>query len=120
MKRNKIIISIFIIILIVLISNTVFGLDNIFRYGEEWTNKTTDKGREAYESGNQIAGILWIIGLFAFVIVGIVTGIRYMFAAGTESKAEIKKSMTPYLLGGVIVFGALTIWRFLINFLDGI
>ena len=76
----------------------------------------TAKGK-FYTYANTISGILWIIGLFAFLTVGTITGIKMMLAASIEDKASAKKSMYPLLIGGAIVFGALSIWRLLLNVL---
>ena len=66
-----------------------------------------------------IAGrILGAIQAVAFAIaVGmlIVMGMKYMLAAADE-KAELKKATINYFIGAIIVFGASTIFRILVDF----
>ena len=46
-------------------------------------------------------------------------GIKYMFAS-LEEKASIKESLKPYIIGSVIIIGALGIWQLLVEFLNEI
>ena len=54
---------------------------------------------------NTIIGWLTGIGMAVSVIVLLVLGIKYMIGSA-EEKAEYKKTMIPYLVGAVLVFGA--------------
>ena len=63
---------------------------------------------------------MWGIGVFVVVIGGVVIGIKYMVVGGVEEKAEVKKQMMPYVVGAAIIFGALTIWKFVIEFMESI
>jgi len=65
-----------------------------------------------------IIDALWAIGLLVVFISTVVLGIKYMFVLPQE-KSRLKQATTPYLIGVVAIFGALTIWRFLIMVLDG-
>ena len=66
----------------------------------------------------EIIDALWAIGLLVIFISTVVLGIKYMFVLPQE-KSRIKQATTPYIIGVVIIFGALTIWKFLITILDG-
>ncbi len=59
---------------------------------------------EVKDIGNKIIGVVQFIGSFASVIVLIVLGIKYM-TGSLEERAEYKKTMVPYLIGAVFVFG---------------
>jgi len=126
MKKKKIIIPFIILIIILSFTNSSYallGLDNIFETGSEWLvpGRTNMVNRDdAYNDANRIAGILWIVGIFAFLIAGAAMGIKYMFAATADEKADIKKSLIPLLVGGGIVLGALTIWQIMLKFFDNI
>ena len=74
-----------------------------------------DKTRSGFE---QIIDLLWSIGLLVIFISTIILGIKYMFVL-PEERSRIKQATTPYVLGVVIIFGAVTIWRFIIVVLDG-
>lgn len=67
---------------------------------------------------SEIAGLLTGIGIFVIAIVGVILGIRLMFAK-PEAKAKSKEALIIYLVGCFIIFGALAIWRILISILDG-
>lgn len=53
--------------------------------------------------GNQIIGILRIVGSVAAVIILMVLGFKYMMGSA-EDKADYKKSMIPYLVGAICIF----------------
>jgi type IV secretory pathway VirB2 component (pilin) len=53
--------------------------------------------------GNQIIGILRIVGSIAAVIILMVLGFKYMMGSA-EDKADYKKSMIPYLVGAICIF----------------
>ena len=62
-----------------------------------------------------ISGILMTVGTVIAVIIGGILGIKFM--TGTvEQKAEIKQLLIPYIVGCIIVFGAITIWTVAVNF----
>ena len=120
--KTKVFFLIFIMLIIFnLASCVVFGCDDIISTGRDWTdleNEPITGSENVYAESNTVAGMLWVVGLFAFGIVGIITGIKYMFAAGAANKAEVKKSMLPLLIGGGIILGALSIWQILIKFFE--
>lgn len=36
-----------------------------------------------------------------------------------NEKSRIKQATTPYIIGVVVIFGAVTIWKLIINILEG-
>ncbi len=56
-----------------------------------------------------------IIAVTVAVIILIVLGMKYMIASPGE-KADVKKSMVPYVIGAFIVFAAAEIVRIIISF----
>ena len=52
-----------------------------------------------------IINIVTVIGVVVAVVVLLVIGIKYMMGSASE-KAEYKKTMIPYLVGAVLIFGA--------------
>ena len=77
-----------------------------------------DKGVNIKAGFEELAGFLYGIGLLAIVITTAVLGIRYMFVSPQE-KSKIKEMTMPLIVGVIVIFGALTIWKFVINVLDG-
>lgn len=58
-----------------------------------------------YALGNAILGILQYIGAAVAIIATFILGMKYMYSSPDE-KAEIKKKLIPYIIGGILVFGA--------------
>lgn len=65
--------------------------------------------------GSTILTIITYVGMILAVVIVAVLGIKYMMGS-TEEKAEYKKSMIPYLVGAVLVFGASAIGRAVVGF----
>lgn len=68
-------------------------------------NPDTSGAEDVSDIGNQIAGIVQVVGIFAAVIIIMVIGIKYMMGSA-EEKAEYKKVMIPYLVGALLLFAA--------------
>lgn len=67
---------------------------------------------------DSIYNILFVIGMFAAIIVGVILGIKFV-TSGIEGKVEVKKTLIPYIIGCVVVFGSFTIWKIVIIMLQG-
>ena len=59
---------------------------------------------------NKIIGVITTVGVVVAVIVLLVLGIKYMMGSASE-RAEYKKTMIPYLVGAVLIFGASAITK---------
>ncbi len=57
---------------------------------------------------NQILGVIQSIGTFTAVGILMVLGIKYMVGS-TEQRASYKRSFLPYVIGSVLIFGAVNI-----------
>lgn len=66
----------------------------------------------------ELIDFIWGIGLLVIFISTVVLGIKYMLVLPDE-KSRLKQATFPYIIGVVIIFGALTIWKFVIFILDG-
>ena len=64
--------------------------------------------------GQQILGIVQLVGSIAAVVVLVVLGIKYMMGSA-EEKAEYKKTMIPYLVGAILIFASTTIVNVVYN-----
>ena len=90
--------------------NTVLnGLDG---NGNVQTNDLT-------KVGNNIVTIIQVVGIVIAVIVLLVIGIKYMMGSASE-KAEYKKTMIPYLVGAILIFGASAITKVVVGLAQGI
>lgn len=54
--------------------------------------------------GNKMVGVVQVIGVIVSVAVLGVIGIKYMVGS-VEEKAEYKKTMFPYFIGAIMLFG---------------
>ena len=63
---------------------------------------------------NSIIGILTVAGMAVSIIVLIVLGIKYMMGS-TAEKAEYKKTLMPYFIGALLIFGASAIATVVMN-----
>ena len=68
--------------------------------------------------GNTVAGIIRNVGIVLAVIIVMVLGLKYMMGSAQE-KAEYKKTMIPYIVGAVLLFGASAIATMVISFVPG-
>lgn len=64
--------------------------------------------------GNQIIGVITTVGVVVAVVVLLILGIKYMMGSASE-KAEYKKTMIPYLVGAILIFGASAITRVVVS-----
>lgn len=113
MKKLSRILSIVIVItMLAAAGSTVFAAidPNQITAGTE-----TDADATILGVGNMILTIITNVGMILAVIVLAVLGVKYMMGS-TEEKAEYKKSMIPYLVGAILVFGASAIGRMVIQF----
>lgn len=69
--------------------------------------------------GKKIMGIVQTVGVVVAVVILMVLGIKYMMGSA-EEKAEYKKTMLPYIIGAVLIFGATAIANMVYNFATGI
>lgn len=108
-----------IIIYVTCISNIAFagGMDplSIINGGPDGT---TGVG-ELNKLGNAILGIIQYVGLGVAVIATLILGMRYMYSAPDE-KAEIKKKLIPFIIGGFMVFGAIQLVKIVEIFVNEI
>lgn len=125
MKKLKIF---FVIALILML---IISITNI-TYASEWLSDPRENpesfspgsggaagATKVQDIGNRIIGIFQLIGTLASVIVLIVIGIKYM-AGSIEERAEYKKTMMPYVIGALLVFGITNILGILSNITEGL
>lgn len=71
------------------------------------------------EFSSSLYTILITVATAVSVIVGIYIGIKYMIGS-VEQKAEYKKLLVPYLVGCIVVYGALGIWKLVVTILGSV
>lgn len=103
MNKNKKVLIVFINLILVLfvISNTVFGT-----LIDDFKNEITTTGaNDLKTNGGKIVGLIQVIGTIASVAMITVIGVKYLLGSA-EQKAEYRKTMTPYFIGAILMFGA--------------
>ena len=112
-KKNIILILILSILMIIACSyipvNAILTADKL-----SGTSNNTGEIEPVLASVLKIAGI---IGSAMSIITMILLGVKYMLGS-VEEKAEYKKSLFPYMIGAVFVFGASTIAGIVYSFLE--
>lgn len=73
---------------------------------DQFTTKTDTQAATAVTNfGNNMLGMVSVAASIIAVIILIVLGVKYMMGSA-EEKAEYKKTLLPYVIGAVFVFGA--------------
>ena len=57
------------------------------------------------KTGGKIVGLIRVVGTMVAVGMIIVLGIKYMMGSA-EERAEYKKTLFPYIVGAILIFGA--------------
>ena len=110
-KKTVKIISIFLTIAMVMsISTSAFAIDISNFNG----NTNSNAVNSIADLSNNIIGLLQVAGMAVSIIVLIVLGIKYMMGS-TAEKAEYKKTLMPYFIGALLIFGASAIATVVMN-----
>ena len=97
--------------------------DEIIEEGKSFIDtgkiKAKDKIKQdnLQKMSNTLYNILLVTGILIALIVGMILGIKFIMG-GIEEKAEIKTMIIPYIVGCVVVFGAFTIWKIVVDILQ--
>ena len=95
-------------------------LDDIIKNGKSFLQlgDTSVANEDELKSlSDFVSGILLWIAIAVTLISAIIMGINFL-TQSVEDKAKIKESMTPWVIGIIISFGAYTIWQITINLLS--
>ncbi len=113
--KNKFIKISIISILIVLIISFAFASYG-FSAGDLTGSGASVGGANTQIKGvvNNIVKILTTVGSITSVVVLVVLGIKYMVGS-IEEKSQYKKSLMPYVIGAIMVFGVSTITGIIYN-----
>ena len=105
-KTKKMVLAIFIIaIFTIFIASTAI---NATYSPNNFKGKitTTAAGTENVKTvGGKIVGLIQVVGTIVSVAMLVVLGIKYMVGSA-EERAEYKKTLFPYIVGSVLIFGA--------------
>lgn len=119
MKRNKIIKTIIIILIsllfiYILTSNTFAAINADDYYPGNGTESHTGTSSEKLKNiGNDIIGVLHVIGTVLSVAVLGILGIKYMLGS-VEERAEYKKTLMPYFIGAIMIFSITNVLKIVV------
>ena len=131
-KMNKIVLIIlFFLMLFIIIQSPVVqaedvSIGTIIGGADDFIDKgsthTDEEGQPVQpfdqDSLKKVSDIVYnislILGIVVAVIIGLIIGIKLMIGSASE-KAEYKKTMIPYLIGAILIFGASAIAKAVIQ-----
>ena len=116
-KAYKALSVLMIVVMIAFTCTNVFAATSVLDQmtGKDDTVSTSSIGT----IGNKILTIITNVGMVLAVVIVAVLGIKYMMGS-TEEKAEYKKTMIPYLVGAILVFGAAAIGKAVVGFASSV
>ena len=128
MKKIFFLLCMFILFLTILYPTNVkasMSLDDIMDGADSFLEKgeanggvnTTIDDYALQNTSDFLYNILLGISSVLAIVVGMILGIKYM-SATSEDKADIKQTLPAYIISCVVVFGAFTIWKLVINIIQ--
>lgn len=117
MNKKIIIVSFIAILLLITLSQTVFGAEiDTSKYSDIYS---TSGVSSILRKGSSILGIIQVAGTGIAVIMLIVLGIRYIIAS-VEEKAQLKETLIPYVIGAILLFGGTNLLSIVIKFVQSL
>ena len=101
-------ILLFIMLLIIAFSYAKVNAEDYNRFLVNDLDKDGGIGDKTKDLGNMVIGILQVVGTAAAIIMLVFVAIKYMSAAPDE-RANMKKGLTVYVVGAIMVFAATNI-----------
>ncbi len=95
----------------------------IISESKEFINTGENSGNPAISEenmqklSNTIYNILLVVGIALAVVIGAILGIKFI-TGGVEAQVDVKKALIPYIVGCVVIFGAFTIWKIVLQILN--
>lgn len=111
-KAYKVLSVLMIVFMIALTCTNVFAAINVTDISA--TENLGNADTKMTEIGSMILTTVTNVAMILAVVVIAVLGVKYMMGS-TEEKAEYKKTMIPYLIGAILVFGAGAIGQFVVD-----
>lgn len=125
---KKIFYTILILSILIFVLNTTYTyaspLGDVISGGKDFLSSGSSTGvsvnqTELKKASNEVYNILLIISFVVVAVIGICLGIKFMMA-GVDEKADVKKSLTVFVIGTVVTYGAFGIWKVLVTFLNNL
>ena len=94
------------------LGNILQGADNFITQGQGQQEDTINQS-ELHSTVNFLYQLFAGVGLVVATVVGIIIGIKLMMAASSDEKAHYKHQLIAYVIGVVVIVGAIGIWQLL-------
>lgn len=100
-------------------SSHAASVGEIFSSGKDFLTKgdnidNTIDTNALKSTSDYIYNALLAVAIMVAVVVAMVLGIQFM-AASADEKAKVKEALMPFVVGCIVVFGAFTIWKIVVN-----
>ena len=92
-------------------------MDKADKFVEDADGTHTIDGGGIKSMISDLFGIVITAGAIIALIITAILGVKFIFASA-EGKAEIKETMTPYVIGCIVTFAAYAIWKVSLSILN--
>lgn len=97
-------------------------IDNMIDSANDFTTEEDDstltvQNNELQDLSSLIFNVLLNLATALSVLVGLYIGIQFMIGS-VEQKAKVKELLVPYVVGCIVVYGALGIWKLVVTILQ--
>ena len=119
-KLAKVLSVVMMIIMMLTCISTTFAATSFNPNGWEDTSLNTSAidTSSIKNFSASLINVISIIGSAAAIITLIILGVKYMMGSA-EEKAEYKKTLLPYIIGAVMVFGASVLTNVIYKMVQG-
>lgn len=125
MKRKIVLLMIIMLIVVFFVYNKSFAVSTVDDLINSKNMKAVSTPDDSVTDGkglvggiNSIIGLLQLAGSGISIIVVTMLGVKYILASPAD-KADVKKSITPIIIGCVLLFGAVNLVATIMDFSTG-
>ena len=108
MTKNKKIFTILVVFILILFAMSNIVSASLVDVFKSEISVSGTGAKDLKSTGGKIVGIIQVTGTIISIGMLIILGIKYVLGS-VEEKAEYKKSMLPYLIGSILIFGFSTL-----------
>lgn len=120
-KAINILIILMLLCVLVILPSVAYASNGTFDASTYQPSSTTDAtgANKIQDLGNVIISVIRTVGTIISVAILSIIGIKYM-TGSVEEKAEYKKTMLPYVIGAVILFGITSFIGIIVDLVKGL
>ena len=120
-KTINILIILMLLCILVILPSVAYASNGTFDASTYQPSSTTDAtgASKIQDLGNVMISVIRTVGTIISVAILSIIGIKYM-TGSVEEKAEYKKTMIPYVIGAVILFGITSFLGIILDLVKGL